>query len=360
MSRSSATRCSSRSTAAARTRAERRPATTPRPTASPSSVGKEGLRIVDISDAAQPAPGRLRRDRVRVAHPDPDPRRQRLPHLRRLLSADAGRELHRGQPPRGRVLGDQVPERNTRPARARGRDPDILPPTVTPDTVGCHDIGVLPAEDLAVASCLGAFAVLDISDPVDAADARRGPEPADRARPLGAAHLGRQVRGDRRRARRRRGRRRLLARPVEPGRRDVVLRHHRPGRRRRSRAATRCRGCRRSTAPRRPSASAARPTTTRSCRCATQTATSPSRPTTPAASRWSTSPTRRRRRSSATTCRRSRREPGHVVGLLVSRPDLHQRARLAARAQRVHGRRPRHEAGPRPRPDVNPQTQILP
>ena len=64
--------------------------------------------------------------------------------------------------------------------------------------------------------------------PGRAEDARRGPEPGDRARPLRAAHLGRQVRGDRRRARRRRGRWRLLARPVEPGRRDVVLRHQRP------------------------------------------------------------------------------------------------------------------------------------
>jgi LVIVD repeat len=42
---------------------------------------------------------------------------------------------------------------------------DILPPTVTPDAVGCHDIGVLPAKDLAAAACLGAFAILDISDP---------------------------------------------------------------------------------------------------------------------------------------------------------------------------------------------------
>jgi LVIVD repeat len=44
--------------------------------------------------------------------------------------------------------------------------PDILPPSVTPDTIGCHDTGVLPAKDLAVAACLGAWAVLDISDPV--------------------------------------------------------------------------------------------------------------------------------------------------------------------------------------------------
>ena len=92
------------------------------------------------------------------------------------------------------------------------------------------------------------------------------PEPADRARPLRSAHLGRQDGSHRRRAR-------WALQAAAAARPTRRARSARCGsttspipRAPRSRAATRCRAYRRSTRPRRPSASAARPTTTRSCR----------------------------------------------------------------------------------------------
>ncbi len=134
-------------------------------TAAPSSVGKQGVRVVDISDPRTPRqvgfvetecgshthtliPG----DSVSYIYVDSYP-----------LGPEAGcTELDH---PEGEFSVIEVP--NANPAAARvAAVPDVLPATVTPDTIGCHDTGVLPQRDLAVASCLGAFAVLDISDPV--------------------------------------------------------------------------------------------------------------------------------------------------------------------------------------------------
>jgi hypothetical protein len=134
-------------------------------TDSANSVGKEGLRIVDISDPRAPRqigfvetecgshtqtliPGATTSYIYVQSYP--------------LTPESVCTELSH---PEGEFSVVKVP--NANPAAARVvAVPDVLPATVTPDTVGCHDTGVLPAKDLAVASCLGAWALLDISNPV--------------------------------------------------------------------------------------------------------------------------------------------------------------------------------------------------
>ena len=134
-------------------------------TDSPSSVGKEGLRIVDIADRRHPR-------QVGFVETECGSHTQTLipgPQISYIyvdsypLSADDQcTELNH---PEGEFSVVRVP--NDAPRRARVVNvPDVLPASVTPDTVGCHDTGVLPQKRLAVASCLGAFAVLDISNPV--------------------------------------------------------------------------------------------------------------------------------------------------------------------------------------------------
>lgn len=135
-------------------------------TAGPTSVGKEGIRIVDISDVSRPRqvgfvetecgshthtliPGKT----TSYIYVDSYP----------LTQQDNCTELNH---PEGEFSVIEFPTGDPSQARVAAI-PDVLPPTVTPDTVGCHDTGVLPDKDLAVASCLGAFAVLDISDPVN-------------------------------------------------------------------------------------------------------------------------------------------------------------------------------------------------
>jgi hypothetical protein len=132
-------------------------------TASPSSVGKEGLRIVDFSDRRNPR-------QVGFVETECGSHTQTLiPGQRRsyiyvdsypLTPETACTEANH---PEGEFSVVEFPTADPTRARVVGI-PDVLPSTVTPDTVGCHDTGVLPARNLAVASCLGAFAVLDISD----------------------------------------------------------------------------------------------------------------------------------------------------------------------------------------------------
>jgi hypothetical protein len=133
-------------------------------TASASSLGKEGLRIVDISDVRNPR-------QVGFVETECGSHTQTLipGELASFIYVDsypltADTECTEANHPEGEFSVVRVPSAN--PARARVvAVPDVLPATVTPDTIGCHDTGVLPAKDLAVAACLGAWAVLDISNP---------------------------------------------------------------------------------------------------------------------------------------------------------------------------------------------------
>jgi hypothetical protein len=130
-----------------------------------NSRGREGLRIVDISSPAAPrqigfvetecgshTQTLIPRDRISYIYVASYP----------LTPEDSCTEVNH---PEGEISVVKVP--NSSPATADvAAVRDVLPPTVTPETIGCHDIGVMPNRNLAVASCLGAWAVLDISNPV--------------------------------------------------------------------------------------------------------------------------------------------------------------------------------------------------
>ncbi len=129
------------------------------------STGREGLRIVDIANPRAPR-------QVGFVETECGS------HTQSLIPGDsasfiyvasyplsAETECTEANHPEGEISVVRVP--NANPANAKVvAVPDILPATVTPDTIGCHDIGVMPDRDLAVASCLGAWAVLDISHPI--------------------------------------------------------------------------------------------------------------------------------------------------------------------------------------------------
>jgi hypothetical protein len=134
---------------------------------SASSLGKEGIRIVDISDVRNPRqvafvetecgshthtliPGA----ETSYIYVDSYPLRD--------VSQDCSELSH----PEGEFSVLEFPTADPTQARIAST-PDVLPPTVTPETIGCHDTGVLPEKNLAAAACLGAFAILDISDPVN-------------------------------------------------------------------------------------------------------------------------------------------------------------------------------------------------
>jgi hypothetical protein len=134
-----------------------------------SSLEKEGLRIVKISDPKNPK-------QVGFIETECGSHTQTLvPGAQRsyiyvqsypLTDADTCTELSH---PEGEISIVSFPTANPKQARNEGVTDIIplgVPPTgATPDTVGCHDAGVLPSKDLAAFACLGAFVIADISNP---------------------------------------------------------------------------------------------------------------------------------------------------------------------------------------------------
>ncbi|HYH61975.1 MAG TPA: hypothetical protein VD766_08925 [Solirubrobacterales bacterium] len=132
---------------------------------SDSSLEKEGLRIVDISNPRKPTqagfietecgshtqtlvPGEERSYIYVQSYP--------------LTDVDVCTKLMH---PEGEISVISFPTSDPSEARNEGVV-DIIPTlAVTPDTIGCHDAGVLPEKDLAAFACLGAFVIADISDP---------------------------------------------------------------------------------------------------------------------------------------------------------------------------------------------------
>ena len=131
-----------------------------------SSLDKEGIRIVDISDRRRPRQvGFLETECGSHTHTlIPGGQTSYIYVQSYPLSADPNcTELDH---PEGEISVISFPTANPRQAEVE-KVVDVLPLTVTPEVVGCHDLGVLPAKDLAAAACLGAFAILDISDPAN-------------------------------------------------------------------------------------------------------------------------------------------------------------------------------------------------
>jgi len=130
-----------------------------------SSVDKEGLRIVKISKPRKPR-------QVGFIETECGSHTQTLvPGKRRsyiyvqsypLGPETACTELNH---PEGEISIVSFPTNDPKKARNEGVT-DVIPPLgATPDTVGCHDAGVLPSKDVAAFACLGAFVIADISNP---------------------------------------------------------------------------------------------------------------------------------------------------------------------------------------------------
>ena len=132
---------------------------------SDSSLGKEGLRIVDISNPRKPTQAGFIETEC-GSHTQtlvPGGKRSYI-YVQSYPLGDADtctKAIH----PEGEISIVSFPAGDPSKARKEGVV-DIIPDlAVTPDTVGCHDSGVLPAKDLAAFACLGAFVIADISDP---------------------------------------------------------------------------------------------------------------------------------------------------------------------------------------------------
>ncbi|MDX6588070.1 MAG: hypothetical protein QOI31_2543 [Solirubrobacterales bacterium] len=130
-----------------------------------SSLNKEGLRIVDISNPRKPTQAGFIETEC-GSHTQtlvPGTKRSYI-YVQSYPLTDAGtctELIH----PEGEISIISFPTDDPSKARNEGVT-DIIPDlAVTPDTVGCHDAGVLPSKDLAAFACLGAFVIADISDP---------------------------------------------------------------------------------------------------------------------------------------------------------------------------------------------------
>lgn len=130
-----------------------------------SSVDKEGLRIVKISNPKRPKQvGFIETECGSHTHTIVPGKQTSYIYVQSypLGPETACTELNH---PEGEISIVSFPTSN--PAKARNLGvTDIIPPLgATPDTVGCHDAGVLPSKDLAAFACLGAFVIADISNP---------------------------------------------------------------------------------------------------------------------------------------------------------------------------------------------------
>jgi len=135
---------------------------------SDSSLEKEGIRIVDISDLRNPRQVAFVEtecgSHTHTLIPKGDTTYMYVDSYPIVQSASCNDVNH----PEGEFSVLRFPTAN--PARARiVSTPDVIPPTAT-DSVGCHDTGVLirpNKPDLAAAACLGAFAILNIERPAN-------------------------------------------------------------------------------------------------------------------------------------------------------------------------------------------------
>ena len=133
---------------------------------SDSSLGKEGIRIVDISDIRNPRQVAFVEtecgSHTHTLIPKGDTTFMYVDSYPIAQSATCNDANH----PEGEFSVLRFPTADPKRARIVST-PDVIPVTAT-DAIGCHDTGVLirPSKrDLAVAACLGASAILNIERP---------------------------------------------------------------------------------------------------------------------------------------------------------------------------------------------------
>ncbi len=135
---------------------------------SPSSLGKEGIRIVDISDVRNPRQVAFVEtecgSHTHTLIPKGDTTFMYVDSYPIVQTASCNDVNH----PEGEFSVLRFPTAD--PTRATiVSTPDVIPQTAT-DAIGCHDTGVLirpNKPDLATAACLGAFAILNIERPAN-------------------------------------------------------------------------------------------------------------------------------------------------------------------------------------------------
>ena len=127
---------------------------------SETSVEKEGIRIVDISNLKQPRQvGFVETDCGSHTH-------TLVPDGKRLFIYVSSYPLS-GQGP----TCNHATHRKFSIIEVDLKNPDksdvVATPQLPPDTIGCHDFTVFPAKDFGMGACLGVWVTMDISNPAD-------------------------------------------------------------------------------------------------------------------------------------------------------------------------------------------------
>ncbi len=127
---------------------------------SDSSLGKEGIRIVDISNLQQPKQvAFIETDcgsHTNTLLPDGD-----MTYVYVESYPIGGQGPNCNQLTHRKISIIKVPNNAPEKAELVGTDSGFLPP----DTVGCHDVTYFPQRDLAIAACLGVWMTWDVSNP---------------------------------------------------------------------------------------------------------------------------------------------------------------------------------------------------
>jgi hypothetical protein len=127
---------------------------------SDSSLEKEGIRIVDISNVRQPRQvGFVETDCGSHTHTLVPDGKKLFMYVSSYPISGQGPSCNHATHRKFSIV--EIDLKN--PAKS-----DVVAtPALPPDTVGCHDFTVFPARDFGMAACLGVWLTLDISDPAD-------------------------------------------------------------------------------------------------------------------------------------------------------------------------------------------------
>ena len=127
---------------------------------SESSVGLEGLRIVDISNPARARQvGFVETDCGSHTHTLLPKKGELYVYITSYPLSGQGPSCNHVAHRKFSII--KVDEKNPAKSDVIGLDAGFLPP----DTIGCHDFTYYPARDLAIGACLGVWLTLDVSNP---------------------------------------------------------------------------------------------------------------------------------------------------------------------------------------------------